>query len=164
MDNQIIETVLKEILDEQAQTNQLNRENTHALIEQGNRLKAIEKSLYNKQLAPALPDNKKVENIFETGIKKITEIIADQPRQVIHQKRILLFPEYNTNEYYKIVFGRVLGWLVLLIIATYLFVLGKGFIAAYQENDMYRQGYEQLLKEKQESDRKVKQKSKVKPQ
>ena len=164
MDNDILETVLKEILDEQAQTNQLNWQNTKTLIEQGNRLSAIEKGLDNKQFASVLPDNKKVEDICATGIKKITEIVADQPRQVIHQKRILLFPEYNTNEYYKIVFGRVLGWLVLLIIATYFFVLGKGFIAAYQENDMYRQAYEQLLKEKKENDRKIKQKSKVKPQ
>jgi hypothetical protein len=164
MDKDIMETVLTEMLEEQKQSNLLNRENTQALVEQDKRLGAIEKKLDNKSLAPVPIDTKPVERLIAEGINKTIAIVADQPRQVIHQKRILLFPEYNANEYYKIVFGRVLGWVVLLIIATYFFVLGKGFIAAYQENDMYRQGYEQLLKEKQESDRKIKQKSRAKPQ
>ena len=164
MDKDIMETVLTEMLEEQKQNNLLNRENTQALVEQDKRLSAIEKKLDNKSLAPIPTDTKQLERLIAEGINKTIAIVADQPRQVIHQKRILLFPEYNANEYYKIVFGRVLGWLVLIIIATYFFILGKGFIAAYQENDMYRQGYEQLLKEKQENDRKIKLKSRVKPQ
>lgn len=164
MDKDIMETVLTEMLEEQKQNDLLNRENTQALVEQDKRLSTIEKKLDNKSLAPVPTDTKQVERLIAEGINKTIAIVADQPKQVIHQKRILLFPEYNTNEYYKIVFGRVLGWIVLLIIATYFFILGKGFIAAYQENDMYRQGYEQLLKESQESDRRIKQKSRVKPQ
>ncbi len=163
MEQDLIETVLSEILEEQKQTNLLNRENTQALLEQSKRLNAIEKKLESKPLVP-VADTKQIEHVIAEGINKITAIAAAEPRQVIHQKRILFFPEYNAKEYYKIVFGRVLGWLILLVIATYCFMLGKDFLAAYQEKNMYREGYEQLLKEKQKNVRKIKEKTRLQPQ
>ena len=72
-----------------------------------------------------------------------------------------LFPEYDAHRYYKIVFGRILGRFILVLIASYLVMLGKEFIAAYQEKDYYRQAYEQLLKEKQENTHKTRQKTRV---
>ncbi|MEB3088262.1 hypothetical protein VJJ19_07475, partial [Parvimonas sp. D4] len=90
MDKDIMETVLTEMLEEQKQSNLLNRENTQALVEQDKRLGAIEKKLDNKSLAPVPTDTKQVEDLIAEGIKKITEIVAEQPRQVIHQKRVLL--------------------------------------------------------------------------
>ena len=151
MDKDIMETVLTEILEEQKQSNLLISENTQVLVEHDKRLSAIDNKLDNKLLAQVPTDTKQVERLIAEGVNKTIAIVADQPKQVLHQTRILLFPEYDAHGYYKIVFGRILGWLVLVLIATYLFMLGKEFIAAYQEKDYYRQAYEQLLKEKQEN-------------
>lgn len=148
MEQDLIETVLSEILEEQKQTNLLNRENTQALLEQGKKLNAIEKKLESKPLVP-VADTKQIERVIAEGINKITAIAADEPRQVIHQKRILLFPEYNAKEYYKIVFGRIIGWMVLLVIARLCFLLIEQSITVYQQSNEYRQAYEKLLMEQQ---------------
>ena len=161
MDKDIMETVLTEILEEQKKSNLLASENIQVLVEHDKRLIAIDNKLDNKLLDPVPTDAKQVERLIAEGVNKITSIVADQPKQVIHQTRILLFPEHDAHGYYKIVFGRILGWLVLVLIATYLFMLGKEFIAAYQEKDYYRQAYEQLLKEKQENTHKIRQKTRV---
>ena len=161
MDKDIMETVLTEILEEQKKSNLLISKNTQVLVEHDKRLSAIDNKLDNKLLAPVPTDTKQVERLIAEGVNKTTSIVADQPKQVIHQTRILLFPEHDARGYYKIVFGRILGWFVLVLIATYLFMLGKEFIAAYQEKDYYRQAYEQLLKENQEKIHKVRQKTRV---
>jgi hypothetical protein len=51
-------------------------------------------------------------------MEKINARIDQKPAPVRRGFRILLFPEYDTKEYYRIVFGRIISWLVLLVIAS----------------------------------------------
>ena len=62
---------------------------------------------------------------FLSHFHKIKSAIEEQPKSVIRQFRILLFPEYGATEYYKLVFGRILFWMLIFLIATYLLTLGK---------------------------------------
>lgn len=46
-------------------------------------------------------------------------------KQPIKQYRFLLFPETNQGQYYKIVFGRLIPWGILLVVLTFLFALAQ---------------------------------------
>jgi len=54
--------------------------------------------------------------------------VMSQPKSIVRQFRILLFPEQNAGKYYRLVFGRLLFWMMIFLLATYLFVLSKHFI------------------------------------
>ena len=59
------------------------------------------------------------------------KIVAAQPKDVSHEKRILFFPEWNQKEYYKIIFGRILFWVLCIVIATYCYFLGQDYLAGH---------------------------------
>ena len=162
MDKDIMETVLTEMLEEQKQSNLLNRENTQAIMELVKRVSAIEKKQDQQSLSPVSIDSNKIERVMSENTGKIINFIAEQPKEFVQHKRILLFPEHGAAEYYKLVYGRLFKWMAIIIIACFLFQFGKDFIAAYQEKGWYKDGYEQLLKEKEENTNKIKQKAKVK--
>ncbi len=80
-----------------------------------------------KVSAPAL-DTLPLTRIVTEGINSIQKIVAAQPKEVLHEKRILFFPEWNQKEYYKIIFGRILFWILWLIIATYCYFLCRDYL------------------------------------
>ncbi|MES2328774.1 MAG: hypothetical protein V4539_04170 [Bacteroidota bacterium] len=162
MDKDIMETVLTEMLEEQKQSNLLNGENTQAIMELIKRVSAIEKKQDQQLLSPVSIDSKQIERTVSENTDKIIKIIAEQPKEFVQHKRILLFPEHGAAEYYKLVYGRLFKWIAIFSIACFLCDFGKNYIAAYQEKSWYRDGYEQLLKEKQENTHETKQKARIK--
>ncbi len=65
--------------------------------------------------------------------KRIAQIITTQPKNIIHKKQILLFPENGAREYYRIVFGRFFFWMLMFLLAFFLFALGKQFISDWKD-------------------------------
>lgn len=61
------------------------------------------------------------------------------PKASHRQVRLLLFPETNQGQYYKIVFGRLIPWGLAFITATYIFITGYKAIEIYRYNDSVRQ-------------------------
>ena len=61
-----------------------------------------------------------------------------------HSFRILLFPEHGTLEYYKLVFGRIIFWLVMLCVAKFAFLLGDKWITEHHQNRKYQNAWETL--------------------
>ena len=49
------------------------------------------------------------------------------------KSKFCYFPEYGAREYYKLVFGRLLFWMMMFLLAFYLFSLGKQFIDNWKE-------------------------------
>jgi hypothetical protein len=81
-------------------------------------------------LAPG-PDTRPITKIVAEGITSIQKIVAAQPKEVLHEKRILFFPEWNQKEYYKIIFGRILFWILWVIMATYCFFLCRDYMGRH---------------------------------
>ena len=77
-------------------------------------------------------DTKPVQLIVTAAMAKMQQIVWEQPKPVIQERRFLLFPEYNAGEYYKIIF-RLIMWMTLVSMGTYLFVLGKQALENYKE-------------------------------
>lgn len=81
-------------------------------------------------------------NIKEQELNLLNAISAklDKLPKVSHrQVRLLLFPETNQGQYYKIVFGRLVPWGLVFMIATYVFITGYKAIEIYRYNDSVRQ-------------------------
>ncbi|MEO8763159.1 MAG: hypothetical protein ABI416_02685 [Ginsengibacter sp.] len=76
-------------------------------------------------------DTRPLTMIVTQGINTIQKIIAAQPKQVLHEKRILFFPEWNQKEYYKIIFGRILFWILWVIVATYCLFLCRDYLGRH---------------------------------
>ena len=80
-------------------------------------------------------NNDKVDQLLSM-ITSIQETLKNQPVPVNKQWRILLFPETNQGQYYKIVFGRLIPWGLAFVILTYLFICGYKAIDKYQSEQI----------------------------
>jgi hypothetical protein len=72
-------------------------------------------------------------------LKQIYEKLNKVPTFITKQIRILLFPETNQGQYYKIVFGRLIPWGICLVVITYLYSLGGRAIDAYGQHKQNEQ-------------------------
>lgn len=127
MEKEIIETVLIEVLEEQKQINQL--------IEQNNKLlERLDEKLKQQQEAFS-------ESVV-TSLKTLKEELSNQIQPISREFRILLFPEHGTLNYYKVVFGRIFFWLVILCIAKYAYLLGDKWLSKRAEMNKYQRAWE----------------------
>jgi hypothetical protein len=132
MDNEIMESVLTEILEEQKLAARATQELGASLKALGGQVGSFQKKLEQQKVIARPVDTKAVQEIVADGILKIEQIVASQPKSVIRNFRLLLFPEMYADNYYRIVFGRLLFWMMIFIMATYLFMLGKRGIESWQ--------------------------------
>jgi hypothetical protein len=78
-------------------------------------------------------NNDKADQVL-SRVTSIQETLKKQPVPVNKQWRVLLFPETNQGQYYKIVFGRLIPWGFGFIGLTYLFICGYRAEGIYQQN------------------------------
>jgi hypothetical protein len=74
-----------------------------------------------------------------TLLKQIKVKMDKVPTSATKQLRVLLFPETNQGQYYKIVFGRLIPWGICLVVITYLYSLSGKAIDAYSAHQKYIQ-------------------------
>src|SRR5438045_1164513 len=102
MENEQILSALTKLLEAQKETQKLN-EKLKLILEKMNSENGIVKN--------ESPELKQLQE----DILKIQKQLSEMPKNVIQQRRYLLFPEYNAKEYYS----TVLKWLLYMLIATY---------------------------------------------
>jgi hypothetical protein len=74
-----------------------------------------------------------------TLLKQIKVKMDKVPTSATKQLRVLLFPETNQGQYYKIVFGRLIPWGICLVVITYLYSLSGRAIDAYGQHKQSEQ-------------------------
>jgi hypothetical protein len=74
-----------------------------------------------------------IENKLTNGIKRIEEKIANQPREVLHEKRILFYPEGNSENFLKFLFSRLL--IITGIVTTLIFIAYQSFYYFKESNN-----------------------------
>src|SRR5882724_8763419 len=151
MNLNIMETVLNEILEELKLSNANHAENKAKLAEFGIRLEAFEQLLKDQKIIIPPVDTTPIQKIITDGIAaekdaikaglgQISEgitkdllrmdvTIASQDKPVVRQWRILLYPEHWSREYYKLISGRIILLLLSLVGITYLYFLGRAWVA-----------------------------------
>jgi len=129
MEKEILETVLIELLEESKKINVLIEGQNKEIQELKSSIRDFDRKFIEIKVSVRSLDTVPLKRIISSGIIDIQKIIDAQPKQVLHEKRILFFPEWNQKEYYKIVFGRILFWIFWVIVATYCYFLGRDFLA-----------------------------------
>ena len=129
MEKEIIETVLIELLEESKRMNLLVEEQSKEIRELKTTISGLGEKFAEIKVSAPSPDIRPLAMIVTEGINSMQKIVAAQPKQVLHEKRILFFPEWNQKEYYKIIFGKILFWILWVIVATYCYFLCKDYLA-----------------------------------
>lgn len=93
------------------------------------------------------------------GSKKATPSLRSIEGQGVSQ----VIPEQNTTNYYKIVFGRIIFWLVILYIAKYVYLLGDKWLTGYNDKTRYQQAWETLYQQQPKRNQKMMQNILTKP-
>jgi hypothetical protein len=94
-------------------------------------LEKIEKSLLVRESTSRAINIVTITSRITNELGQIQALVEAKPKSITKEFRVLLFPEHNAVEYYRIVFGRPVFWMMILLISTYLFTLGKEYIAEY---------------------------------
>jgi hypothetical protein len=82
----------------------------------------------------------KINSTLESKLVNIKQSIEAGPKPITRYFRFLLFPESNTDYYYKMVFGRLIPWGFLFVIVIYLLSIGQKSIEAYQASQYNKEG------------------------
>lgn len=124
MEKEKLEIVLEDVLEELKAVKDTVLEQNQQTWRLRVRINDFEKKLDERKLATPSVNTIAIQSAIETGISKIRQIVAQQPKSVIYERRFLLFPEHYSRDYYTVIF-RLIMWLTVVCIGAYLFSLGK---------------------------------------
>ncbi len=131
MEEEILQTVLTEVLQELNELKQQQAETAKALVELETKVGGFEQKLMDVKISTPAINVQPITTAIDSGLNKIKNTIEAQPKSITKQFRVLLFPEYNTMGYYKVVFEKVLFWMLMFLIVTYLYFLCKQYFKGY---------------------------------
>ncbi len=129
MEREVLENAFAQALDELNAIKKSISEQSYLIKKLTEKSERFDEKLEQQQQKVASPSLyiHHLKAILTKSVEQIQTTIIAQPKNVIRQFKILLFPEQNASEYYRLVFGRLLFWMMIFLTATYL-VLGKQFI------------------------------------
>jgi hypothetical protein len=119
MNSDVIESVLHEILDEQKETLKLNRQLVSKIENLSSKLENHTKEMSTYQ--NTLSEPTKNTEIIAASIENIKQVVATQHNKILHEKRLIIFPEFKSPECYRLLFNCI----IYLTIATYSFLIIK---------------------------------------
>lgn len=133
---------MKELLEEQIKSNQLLEELLAKEKDTNEKVGGFENKLGRVRVFPPVVDTKPLSNLMADHFEKVNQILKSQPKNVTHQRRFLLFPEDNIGYYYKIIFGRLIPWGIVLIVCSYCFSIGQHYVDGLKEEAKRRYYFE----------------------
>lgn len=148
MDEQSLTEVLKAVLEHEQQTQKfMNGIEAQRKEDAGQ----IEKQLkYNEQLignfenkysnihvdAPK-PDLSEVNAIMVKGLENVKAAVEARPNRKF---QVILFPEYHSKEYFKLVYGRLLFWWYMFMLSFLGYNMAKDALNSYRANQYNKEG------------------------
>jgi len=145
MELEVFKEAMNEQLKEQQTTTKQIEELAREVKDSSQKIDGFDQKLENQKIVAPTPDTGPIRAILTDFLERITKIVADQPKTVVHQRRLLLFPETNGGQYYKIVFGRLIPWGFAFIATAYLFTLCRQYIETSSQINERRYYYEVYL-------------------
>jgi len=138
MNEEVLKAILSEILEEQKMLNTNNGLITKAVEDFFEKLSDLENKLSNIKGTTGADLQ-----IISTNLQKLKTMIESQPKQIINEKRILLFPETYKHAFYKIVFATVLKSVAIVLVILFSFFFLKDLFIQ-QDNGKYKAAWEWL--------------------
>lgn len=122
-ERETLEIVLKEILEEQQKSGKINLDQAAAIDELTIKVNSFNEKLKNLKIIAPPVSTKSIEEILKKVIADMQMTADSQPKVATRKFQILLFPEQDAKLFYKIVFGRWLLWLTIMLFITNLYKL-----------------------------------------
>lgn len=119
-----VEIVMEEFAKEQSETNKVMNDMVASVNKLNGTAAEMKEKIGKPQQVSVTVDTKPVETVVKNGLVDIQQVVAAQPKNVIRKFQILLFPEQDARLFYKIVFGRWLIWLTIMLVVTDLYKWG----------------------------------------
>jgi hypothetical protein len=123
MTQEVIETAIQEIMEEQKANRKLSERLTGKIDHLSELIESL-KEQQNDRKTNMEPQRTDVLPGVETGLEDIKQLLKSQSKNVVHEKRFLFFPEHYAKEYYSI----ILRWILYIIIASYSYSILKHII------------------------------------
>lgn len=123
-ERETLEIVLKEILEEQQKSGKINLDQASAIDELTIKVNSFNEKLENLKIIAPPVSTKSFEEILKKVIIDMQMTVDSQPKVVTRKFQILLFPEQDAKLFYKIIFGRLLLWLMIILFITNLYKWG----------------------------------------
>lgn len=151
LERETLQLVLEEFTQEQKTNNQHIEALIIAVNIVGNKMDALKKEDNKAKSVSETLDIRPIEAILQKGFLDIKFMIGRQPKSIIRQFQILLFPEQDAKLFYKIVFGRWFLWLVIMVALSNLYNWGINYSDNSKEielrkiqNDRIRKAWEYM--------------------
>lgn len=127
IDRNTLELVLQEFVDEQKTTNQHIIELIKSSDDVKGKLKDFEKKIEKPQTVSVNSDTKPILLLLQKELTDIKTIVGNQPKSVVKKFQLLLFPEQDAKLFYKIVFGRWILWLTVMLVINNIYKWGINY-------------------------------------
>lgn len=108
-------------MDEQQKANNINRDSVVAINQLVITVTNFNEKLENLKIISPPVSTKLYEEITKKGLAEMQLAVGNQPKSVTRKFQFLLFPEQDAKLLYKIVFGRWLMWLTVILVITNLY-------------------------------------------
>ena len=119
---------LQLVLEEYAQERAGNTKAVNDLITVVNgltgKIKEFEEKIEKPKTVNVSADTKPIQDIVRKGIIDISLTVAAQPKSIVKKFQILPFPEQDRKLFYKVIFGRWLILLAIMLLITNLYKWG----------------------------------------
>ena len=119
---------LSHVLEEQKTNNQVIEELTGKVAILTEKVSGFEEKQETLKIVAPPADTSPIEKIVAMHFLEYCRLLQAHPKKIVRQFRFLLFPETNTDYYYKIIFGRLIPWGGLFVVAAFLISLANYFI------------------------------------
>jgi hypothetical protein len=139
--------VLKEILQQQKEMTLQMGKGSEARQELFIKLEAFEKQVTGIKV-PSFHELSSTFLLIKTRLGELKTMIDAQPKNVIRKRTFQLFPDWPM-EYYRIIFGSVFKYLVILIVGIYALVIIDRYIP---EGELlhYKKAWQSLYSQERE--------------
>ena len=127
MKEEIFEAVLTEILEEMRQVNR-GLKQSNSIKDLCQRVEGFEQKLRDQQVIVQPPDLSSLDRQIADGIVRVAETVDRQPKPVLRQVRLSIFPESDREGSYKFFIRWLFGGAVLVMLVGALFFLGRQFL------------------------------------
>jgi len=124
VEKETLTIVLEEFSQEQKATGQTISDLVTAVNGLSGRFEEFKKELDNPKSVSVTTDTQPILTMLQKSIADIKSIIDIQPKSIVRKFQVLLFPEQDAKLFYKIVFGRWLMLLAVMLLLTNLYKLG----------------------------------------
>ncbi|WP_433834193.1 hypothetical protein [Flavobacterium anhuiense] len=128
---QIEQDALQLVMEEFSQEQKLNNQQITALISEvknvGDKIDLLKKECEGEKKLSQPFDISTVEVILQKGILDMKYMIGRQPKSIVRKFQVLLFPEQDAKLFYKIVFGRWILYLTVMLAITNLYKWGINY-------------------------------------